>query len=65
MGISLGPEVFQKKMHEMLEGLYGCDAVMNDILIWARNNEKHDRHLDKVLKRTCNCTCSSHVPIKF
>ena len=35
MGITLGPEAFQKKMNEMLQGLDGCDAVMDDILIWV------------------------------
>ena len=32
-GITLGLEAFQKKMNEMLLGLDGCDAVMDDILI--------------------------------
>ncbi|KAK7102680.1 hypothetical protein V1264_020867 [Littorina saxatilis] len=51
MGISLGPECFQTKMKETLEGLEGCDAIMDDTIIFGRTEEEHDRRLDAVLKR--------------
>ena len=51
MGISLGPECFQTKMKEMLEELDGCDAIMDDTIIYGTTEEEHDERLDAVLKR--------------
>ena len=51
MGISLGPEVFQSKMQEMLKGLEGCEAIMDDTIVFGRTEEEHDKRLNAVLKR--------------
>jgi hypothetical protein len=51
MGISLGPEVFQTKMKETLEGLEGCETIMDDTIVYGRTMEEHDRHLEAVLER--------------
>lgn len=51
MGISLGPECFQTKMKETLEGLDGCEAIMDDTIVYGRTEEEHDQRLKAVLKR--------------
>ena len=51
MGISLGPEVFQTKMKELLTGLDGCDAIMDDTIIYGKTLEEYDRNLEAVLTR--------------
>ena len=51
MGISLGPECFQTKMKEALEGLDGCEAIMDDTIIYGKTEEEHDKNLEAVLTR--------------
>ena len=51
MGISLGPEVFQTKMTEMLQGLSGCEVIMDDSIVFGSNIEEHDKNLEAVLER--------------
>ncbi|GAB1606983.1 hypothetical protein Ahia01_000981000 [Argonauta hians] len=51
MGISLGPEVFQRKMQEMLVGLDGCEAIMDDTIVYGRTEQEHDARLKDVLAR--------------
>ena len=51
MGISLGPECFQTKMNEVLEGLPGCDVIMDDTIVHGKTVEEHDRRLEAVLGR--------------
>ena len=52
MRISLGPEVFQTKVKETIEGLDGCEAVMDDTIIYGCTEEEHNRRLNAVLTRT-------------
>lgn len=35
----------------MIQDLPGCDAIVDDILIWDGSTEEHDGRLTKVLKR--------------
>lgn len=49
MGISCAPEIFQEKMHNLLEDHEGCEVIMDDILIYGKTEEEHDRNLAKVL----------------
>ena len=39
MGITSSPEIFQKKMCELLAGHEGCDVIMDDILIYGKDEE--------------------------
>ncbi|XP_075738789.1 uncharacterized protein K02A2.6 isoform X3 [Rhipicephalus microplus] len=50
-GISSAPEIFQRAMHRVLEGLEGVAVVMDDILVWGRSREQHDANLEHVLRR--------------
>lgn len=38
-------------MHKVMEGLEGIAVVMDDILVWGRTKEEHDRNLENVLQR--------------
>ena len=49
MGISIAPEIFQRKMTELLEGLPGVVCYLDDIVITGATREEHDQNLDKVL----------------
>ena len=56
-GISSAPEVFQRKMHEISEGLDGVEVVADDFLIIGYGKteeeglENHDKNLIKFLQR--------------
>ena len=50
-GISSAPELFQKRMKRILEGLTGVVCLMDDILIFGSNQTEHDERLIAVLKR--------------
>ena len=48
-GISSAPEIFQRLMTDLLQGIPGTKVIMDDILIYGKSIEKHDSHLDGVL----------------
>ena len=50
-GIKSAPEVFQKKMSQVLEDIDGAEAIVDDILVWGRDIQEHDARLKKVLDR--------------
>jgi hypothetical protein len=50
MGISSAPEIFQRKMAEMLGGHEGCEVIMDDIIIYGKTRAEHDQRLAAVLK---------------
>ena len=50
-GLKCAPEIFQRIMDEMLEGIEGATAIMDDILIVGRDLEQHDAVLRKVIER--------------
>ena len=50
-GISSAPELFQKRMSELLEGLDGVVCLMDDVLLFGRDQQEHDARLIKVLER--------------
>ncbi|XP_049275262.1 uncharacterized protein K02A2.6-like [Rhipicephalus sanguineus] len=54
-GIASAPEIFRAAMHRVLEGLSGVAVVMDDILVWGRTKDEHDRSLKLVLSR-----CQQH-----
>ena len=51
MGTSLGPEIFQKKITELLQGLENVNAIMDDIIVYGRDKVEHDAMLTAVLHR--------------
>lgn len=50
-GVSSAPEVFQKCIAQRLEDLEGVVNVMDDILVWGKDKEEHDRRLKQLLDR--------------
>ena len=50
-GIKCAPEIFQRIMDQMLEGIEGATAIMDDILIAGSNTEHHDAVLRQVIER--------------
>ncbi|XP_013396158.1 uncharacterized protein K02A2.6-like [Lingula anatina] len=50
-GIKSAPEIFQRIMDEMLEGIEGATAIMDDILIAGTDREHHDSIFKKVIQR--------------
>ena len=49
-GISSAPEIFQRKMSTLLEGMDGVEVIMDDILVHDRNREEHDTRRNAVLR---------------
>ena len=56
-GISSAPEVFQKRMHQLIEGLEGIEVVADDFMVYGCGQtqeeaiEDHDRKLQTFLQR--------------
>jgi len=45
------PELFQQRMNRILEGLEGYVCMMNDVLVFGRNQEEHEERLKAVMSR--------------
>ena len=61
-GISSAPEVFQRRMHQVIEELDGVEIIADDFLVYGRKTttreqaiRDHDNHLEKFLQR-----CEQH-----
>ncbi|UYV80871.1 K02A2.6-like [Cordylochernes scorpioides] len=50
-GNSSAPEIFQKRMGQILEGLEGTLCHMDDILVYGSCQEEHDKRLETVLAK--------------
>ena len=50
-GISSAPEHFQKKMSTIVDGLVGVLCLMDDILIFGKDQKEHDTRLTAALER--------------
>ena len=50
-GICSAPEVFQKRMNQILEGLQGVLCLIDDVLVFGRTEEEHGVRLHAVLQR--------------
>ena len=50
-GISSAPELFQRRMRKLLEGLKGVVCLMDDVLVFGATNDEHDIRLVAVLER--------------
>lgn len=50
-GISCAPELFQKVMESVVAGLDGVVVYLDDIMVWGRNSEEHNRRLNALLAR--------------
>jgi len=50
-GLSSAPEEFQRRLADALQGLHGVTVVADDILVFGKDREEHDKHLCKLLER--------------
>nr|XP_049707055.1 uncharacterized protein K02A2.6-like [Helicoverpa armigera] len=50
-GINCASEVFHGKIRQLLEDLEGVDSFIDDIIVWGKDKEEHDRRLDALLNR--------------
>ena len=50
-GITSAPEIFQRKMSEILTDVEGAEAIIEDVLIYGRTVEEHDKRLEETLRR--------------
>ncbi|XP_052768253.1 uncharacterized protein K02A2.6-like [Mya arenaria] len=50
-GIKSIPEIYQRTMTEMIEGLEGAQVIVDDILVWGKDEKDYDERLSAVLKR--------------
>lgn len=51
MGLKNSMDLFQKKVDECFEGLSGVVAIVDDILVYGKSREEHDKNLRAVLNR--------------
>ena len=49
-GITSAPEIFQRKMSELLQGHDGTVVYMDDILVFGETQEIHDQRLKRVME---------------
>ena len=49
-GITSGSEVFQHAMEQLMEG-YPCKIIVDDIIVYGKTREEHDRNLEQVMQR--------------
>ena len=50
-GISSAPELFQKRMNTILKGLEEVLCQMDDVIVFGRTTEEHDKRLKLALKQ--------------
>ena len=50
-GVACAPAVFQETMDKVLEGLDGVGCILDDIIVTGKDEEEHDRNLNKTLQR--------------
>ena len=50
-GISSAPEVFQRRMSEILNGTEETVCMMDDVLVFGKDKEEHNRRLEMVLRK--------------
>jgi hypothetical protein len=51
-GISASLVLFMQKISKILEGLSSVTAIFDDILVYGRTKEEHDKNLKHVRERT-------------
>ena len=52
-GLRVSSEIFQKRLHQALEGLEGVRCIADDVLIWGRTDDEHEERVRSFLQRCC------------
>ena len=50
-GITSAPDIFQRKMTELLSDLDGVEVIKDDIVIYGKTMQEHDARLNRVMER--------------
>ena len=50
-GLASGPSAFHQVIRTILEGLDGCESILDDILVHGQGTVQHDQRLRRVLER--------------
>ena len=50
-GISSASEVFQNVLQQLLQGLLGIRNIADDIIVWGKTQEEHERNLEALFRR--------------
>ena len=50
-GMKNAPATFQRMVNKLVDGLYGCEAYIDDVIIYGNSWEEHYRRLQAVFKR--------------
>ncbi len=50
-GITIASEIFQRKMHEILDGVEGIAIYQDDIIVHGKSTAEHDMRLQLALKK--------------
>nr|XP_022311001.1 uncharacterized protein K02A2.6-like [Crassostrea virginica] len=53
-GITSAPEIFQRRMSDLLSDLDGVSVIIDDVIIYGESMEEHDRRLKTVMDRLVN-----------
>lgn len=61
-GISAAPGLFQRVMDQVLKGIPGVMAYLDDIFVFAESVGEHDARLEEVLKRLQECNLTVNKP---
>lgn len=51
-GINSAQEVFHKRVNQLFESLAGVETDIEDILVWRRTMEEHNKRLQAALDKT-------------
>ena len=49
-GLSVSSEIFQKRLTQALDGLANTRCIVDDIIVWGRNDAEHDANVRSVLQ---------------
>ena len=55
-GLSVSGEIFQKHLHQELQGLPGVNGIADDVLIYGKDDAEHDCNLENFMKK-CQQKC--------
>ena len=50
-GINSAPELFHKRMNQVIEGTHGFLCIFDDILVHGKTLGEHDQNLDNTLQK--------------
>lgn len=50
-GICSAPEVFHRTVQQLFDGIEGVGVFLDDIIIWGKTQNEHEKRLSEVLKQ--------------